>query len=327
MKKKGILFAMLILASVFAAGYLWETNRDRQILDELIHESAMALNNSKYEEAHTKLLQAKSMSLKIDHSDSDTMITILMGLGNTRRGVRKHQEALKYFEGAKELILQTKGIKSSDYAKLLNAMGITLSEIGNNKEAIALLDQSLKIGRDIGDPQIALTLLNIGSAWNSIGEYEKAVEALNQSLQLSRRTYGKDHIQIAKTIIHLGFAWNELGDTYKAIDLFEQALDILRRVVGNDNYNIVVVLLNIGEAWIKLGMHEEALKHYTEARRILDKNKNSASIAPLKVKKKHIEARISLINSKLGGQGDPPKTGPPPGIGPPGVGPLESAQR
>jgi len=65
---------------------------------------------------------------------------------------------------------------------------------------------------------------NLGNAYDSLGDFRKAIEYSEKGLDIAREIGAR--ADEAKCYIYLGFACNSLGDSRKAIEYYEKALKI-----------------------------------------------------------------------------------------------------
>jgi len=107
----------------------------------------------------------------------------------------------------------------------------------------------------------AVALTGIGKVYDAMGEKEKALNYLSQSLQL-RRAVG-DRQGEARTLHYIGVVYDNLGEKQKALDYLGQALR-LRRVVG-DRRGEALTLHHIGKVYASLGENQKALEYYDQA--------------------------------------------------------------
>ena len=68
----------------------------------------------------------------------------------------------------------------------------------------------------------ATTLHNIGWAYDSLGEKQKALDYYNQALPIARAV--GDRSLEATTLRNIGWAYDSLGEKQKALDYYNQAL-------------------------------------------------------------------------------------------------------
>jgi tetratricopeptide (TPR) repeat protein len=74
---------------------------------------------------------------------------------------------------------------------------------------------------------VAIRLNNLGGAWHSLEQYEKAIGYYELALKSDLKTYGEDHPTVATYHNNLGGAWYSLGKYKKAIGYFELALNVI----------------------------------------------------------------------------------------------------
>jgi CHAT domain-containing protein len=79
-----------------------------------------------------------------------------------------------------------------------------------------------RAGKDAIEESMALS--TIGHIYNEIGEKDKALEALNQGLQVAR-DHG-DHLGEARALDDLGYTYANFGDKKRGLELFQQALPV-----------------------------------------------------------------------------------------------------
>ena len=60
-------------------------------------------------------------------------------------------------------------------------------------------------------PNVAVTLTNLGNAWRPLGDQAKKRDMLERALAINERTYGRDHKEVAITLMNLGVAYGKLG--------------------------------------------------------------------------------------------------------------------
>jgi tetratricopeptide (TPR) repeat protein len=123
----------------------------------------------------------------------------------------------------------------------------------------------LEITRRIGDRQgEADSLIDLGDAYKSLGEYQRAIDFYQQSLEIQRQI--GDRNGEATSLIGLGNAYYSLGEYQRAIDFQQQSLEITRQI--GDRNGEAISLFNLADTFAKLGRQPEALQHYHESRQL-----------------------------------------------------------
>ena len=98
----------------------------------------------------------------------------------------------------------------------------------------------------------------MGNAYVSLGEYQKAIEYYEKSLQIS--TEKGDRSGIASKNCNLGNAYQRLGEYHKAIEYYEKGLKISTEI--EDRSAIASSNGNLGIAYGSLGEYQKAIEYY-----------------------------------------------------------------
>lgn len=113
-------------------------------------------------------------------------------------------------------------------------MGDVYDSIGEYDLAIEFYYQSLEIQREIGHRSgEASSLGGLGSVYNSLGEYQKAIKLYQQSLAIQREIGDRDGE--GGSLCNLGNVYESLGQYQHAIKFYDDAL-IVQRAVGNREF-------------------------------------------------------------------------------------------
>ena len=102
---------------------------------------------------------------------------------------------------------------------------------------------------------------NLGSAYYSTGQYQKAITCYEQALAIAHEK--KDRRNEGAWLGNLGNCYAELGQTVRAIDCYEQALAIAREI--GDRRGEGNRLGNLGNCNADLGQTGRAIEYYEQA--------------------------------------------------------------
>jgi len=107
----------------------------------------------------------------------------------------------------------------------------------------------------------ASTLSNLGRVYNNLGQKDKALEYLNQSLPLWREAGNRSGE--AETLDSIGRAYADMGQGAKSLEYFQHALELFGQEgeIGGAG----LVLCNLGKAYADLGQKQKALDSYNRA--------------------------------------------------------------
>ena len=102
--------------------------------------------------------------------------------------------------------------------------------------------------------------MNLGIAYHSLGNFEKAIKCLQQGLSIAKNTKNKD--TEGKAYGSLGLAYHSLGDFEKAIEFHQQNLSIAQKTGNKDSEGEAYV--NLGNAYDSLDNFEKAIEFYQQ---------------------------------------------------------------
>jgi len=134
--------------------------------------------------------------------------------------------------------------------------------LSKHKLSIVYFEQAQSLWRQAndGDGQ-ALANLNLGYAYNDLGDPLKAEIAFNNSLSLYRETKNRRGEALALTA--LGSTYSLVGNKQKALDCHTNAIELLKTV--GDHAGEAVVLNSTGQVYEDLNKPETALDNYSRA--------------------------------------------------------------
>ncbi|MGC0372443.1 MAG: hypothetical protein DGJ47_001156, partial [Rickettsiaceae bacterium] len=110
---------------------------------------------------------------------------------------------------------------------------------------------------------------NLGIAYDNKGEYDKAIEFHQKSLDMYLKTYASNpnHPDISMRYNNLGSTYSSKGEYDKAIEFHQKSLDMnLKTYASNPNHpDIASNYINLGASYMKKGEYDEAIKHYKKS--------------------------------------------------------------
>ncbi|MBK8075385.1 MAG: tetratricopeptide repeat protein [Kineosporiaceae bacterium] len=190
----------------------------------------------------------------------------------TRHALSHHDQA---HQGWREAPSDEHGFPATAQgARLLNNLGIRLSDLGRREEALAVTEQAIEIYRrlaaarpDAFDPDLAMALTSLGIRLSDLGRREEALAATEQAIEIRWRLAAArpDAFEpdLATALNNLGIRLSDLGRREEALAATEQAVEIYRRlaVARPDAFepDLAMALNNLGVMLSNLGRREEAL--------------------------------------------------------------------
>jgi tetratricopeptide (TPR) repeat protein len=157
--------------------------------------------------------------------------------GYLREGRERLDAALRAAEGRAELR------RSGARAGALTGVGGLAQHQGDHTEARSLFEESLAIGRDLGDKLgVALCLLHLGLLARDQGDYTAARTLHEESLTIYRDLGNVSGI--AFSLMHLGIVAYEQSDYAAARSLYEDGLSLSRD--GGNKWSTAMCVSGLG---------------------------------------------------------------------------------
>ncbi len=139
----------------------------------------------------------------------------------------------------------------------LGNLGLAYDSLGEYRRAIEFHEQALRIAREIGDRSMeGIALGNLGYANQSLGEYRRAIEFHEKALVIDREI--DDQRGEGQDLGNLGCAYSSLGEYRRAIEFQEQHLRIARGI--GDRRSEGDALGDLGLAYFSLGEYRHAME-------------------------------------------------------------------
>ena len=135
---------------------------------------------------------------------------------------------------------------------------------------------ALKLAEELGSIEyIANTLSYISTTYTNMGEYDRAMEYISKSHDLSKKINNKNGIALAY-LIKGRTLWRQ-GNFAKGIEFLEKGLKVKKDFTKK--YNVMCVYWNLGNAYRDKGELEIALKYYFKALEIQEEINETVSIS------------------------------------------------
>ncbi|OBQ14685.1 MAG: transcriptional regulator [Anabaena sp. LE011-02] len=151
------------------------------------------------------------------------------------------------------------------YQASLISLGNAYNSLGQYQTAIDSYQQSLKIDREIADVQgESASLIGLGNAYNFLGQCQIAIDFLQQSLKITREI--GDVQGESNSLIGLGNAYQFLGQYQTAIYFCQESLVITRKI--GDDQRKSSSLNNLGNAYYSLGKYQTAIDFFQQSLKI-----------------------------------------------------------
>jgi len=233
---------------------------------------------------HTEALEKHDEALKIRKAllpaEHPSIAISYNNIGSAHAGFKDHQNALKYFQESLKIKKNCLEENHLDTAATYSNIGSVYSQLGSqkqdpheqlecNKKALDCYLAALKIKRSWFEEEhleimtilshIAVTYGNFGEVYWKLENYQEALGANLQSLELLRKCYG-EHPLITAILNSLGSACFKLGKHEEALSCHLQAVKLANEYQEAPSTKIANIISNVGSTCFAMGLYEGALK-------------------------------------------------------------------
>nr|WP_322680719.1 CHAT domain-containing protein [Nostoc sp. DedQUE03]MDZ7976096.1 CHAT domain-containing protein [Nostoc sp. DedQUE03]MDZ8044072.1 CHAT domain-containing protein [Nostoc sp. DedQUE02] len=169
---------------------------------------------------------------------------------------------------------QTSLAVTTDPASLLQE-GKTLYDDGNFTKAIEVLQQAVQAYKQQGDnPRLAATLSNLSLAYQQLGAWSQAQEAITESLNLLKGEDKNQNLQIfAQSLDIQGRLQLAMGQPEAALATWQQTEQIYKQT--DNQSGVVRSLINQAQAWRTQGFYPRAVKTLEQVSQTLKSQSDS----------------------------------------------------
>ena len=157
-------------------------------------------------------------------------------------------------------------------------------------------------------PDYIISIINLGTLYEQMGNYDKAMLLLEQSVQINNKMYGKTDTNFAKSLNDLAVLYFRMGYYYKALPLFRQAVQICKEITGINSTLYATFVSNLALLLDNSGNFDEAMSLYQQALEIrkellgekhLDYSTSLNNLAGLYVKMGNYNKALSLYQQSI----------------------------
>jgi tetratricopeptide (TPR) repeat protein len=99
----------------------------------------------------------------------------------------------------------------------------------------------------------------------SLGEYDKALEFNNKSLNIRLNIYGEKHPDTARSYNNIGTVFSSLGEYDKALESLNKSLNIKLKIYDEEHPDTATSYNNIGTIYKSLGDYNKALESFNKS--------------------------------------------------------------
>ncbi len=185
-----------------------------------------------------------------------SIIQELIASSNFKQALSDSEQLILNYQNEAEKI-------DSTTIQIYNTVSYVFLRTGKIDSSIIYANKALEILRDGHEDHIeTIKSYNyLGTSHHQAAEFDKAIEALEQGLNIVKQIYGEDHIEATIFYGNLSLSYNAIGKPKKAIQCLEKNLKILLNLYGENHINVAKTYNNFGAVYFSLGDFDKVLDY------------------------------------------------------------------
>jgi serine/threonine protein kinase/tetratricopeptide (TPR) repeat protein len=140
---------------------------------------------------------------------------------------------------------------------------------------VSLLDHGVQEAQALaGEPAVQAELYRtLGDVYRKLGNFERAGQLIESSLERRRALFGSNHRAVAESLVTLGILRIEQARLEDAEQLVRDGLAMFRRDLPADHPDVANALASLGKVLQERGAYDDAIRAYEEAVRLHSRSK------------------------------------------------------
>lgn len=206
---------------------------------------------------------------ELRRQDSKHLVLALAVSSMTEMIAGNIDEAIDWQRQSTQVARRQLDPSSTEAALSTFRLGNLLAAASRYGEAIDELEPALRVwrqsGRSIDHAQYATSLNNLATAYNALGESDKALPIFQQVLATRRKTLPAGHADISNSLAALGGLLASLMRFDEAETMLQEALDISRAAYSRTHPEIVMRLSQLSSLELRRNRSNQAASYAREA--------------------------------------------------------------
>ncbi|MEA5531772.1 CHAT domain-containing protein [Dolichospermum sp. UHCC 0684] len=215
-----------------------QTSQDQKTeADKLLEQGNQQFQRSQYKDAIQSWQQALVIYQQLKDRKGET--NSLNNLGNAYNQLGQYPKAIEFYQ---QVLTIVQGQESFSEVETLSKIGLLYKQLGQYTKAVYFYEKSLSISQHLSDflsrsnpitfyESLSLQIrlqIDIGNIYADLGDYAKAIQSFEQSLDISN-IHGNQK-QRQQIIINFGKVYAAIGDYIKAFEYLQQSLKLAREI-------------------------------------------------------------------------------------------------
>lgn len=190
---------------------------------------------------------------------------LLCKAGNACEELGNFKEAISCFEQALSIRIKIYNERNKKLLDTRYSLGHNYTLNGDYQKALEQLDflSAIEEFLKVEDPEfLAKVWQALSETWEEKGNYQKALDYGNKSLELRKKHFGVKNYNTAEAMENLAMIHKILDHTEKSEKLYLEALRIKEKTKGKKSLEVATTLNNIGALYEFTEKYDESLRYF-----------------------------------------------------------------
>jgi tetratricopeptide (TPR) repeat protein len=224
-----------------------------------------------YEQA--KQLYSEALDILQEQGNYADAIARLNDLAGIHHAQGHYEQAIELYNQALEIYEDGKDTDIATYASTINLLAGTYHAQEKYAEAENKYLEALDIRRNLkglgeSNPDVAISLNNLGLLYADQGRLDEAKSHYEQALLIQKSLFGETNLDIATTLNNLALLFYSQHNLLEAEKSLEATLKIRQKLLGKNHPDVAGSLNNLAGIYKAQGRFAEAKPLYEEALKI-----------------------------------------------------------
>lgn len=206
---------------------------------------------------------ARNSLSHIDRYSIEKTALLINMIGTVYRGLAQSMSKAQEFHQVALNLCERYKLKS-EKATSLHLLGIIHRYQKNLDIALTCHEEAVELGRQIFSPKengrLAAFLLNLAVVYNRLGEFDKARQMYQETLELVKEAYGSRDQRVARVLNTLSTNYYSLGKYHESVEALLEALSIHEEIHGDYHPNVAQTLYVLGFTYRAKGDLQKSLQ-------------------------------------------------------------------
>ncbi len=226
-----------------------------------------------YDQKYDIAISLSEQIIDILGAESKVGISCLINIANAYGEQNKTRESLKYAQQAykNSVALDGNSLSSVDCLFSLACAYSDMRDKENLNNARKKMQKAYDMYKEkLGDdnPNTLLSLMNLGTIYQELGNPVKSIANLNSALEGYRMVFSESHPLAIKCLFNLAVAYDHFKQFEDAIATIKKAYDLNCQLYGSDNWDSLRYLSNLSSTYRHKALHENNKDILDESKRI-----------------------------------------------------------